>query len=74
MKVFVEVGDKYLLLTEGNDYSNEDNDKIKTEMINEAMNQLENKKLNMEAAKQYKGGYKVLKLGTNPKAGRMRYW
>lgn len=74
MKVYVEFENKYLLLNDDKDYSNIDKDVLKTEIINEAMNLLENKKLNMEIAKQRKGGYKVKKMGVYSKVGRRIYW
>ena len=74
MRVFVEVEDKYILLEQDNDYSNFETDDQKTYIINEAMNMLENKKMNMEIDKQRKGGYKVKKLDCHPKIGKMKYW
>ena len=73
MKIYVETEDKYVLLTEENDYSNLENDFIKTELINEAMNRLETKKLGMEIEKQLKGGYKVKKLSVHPSADRANH-
>ena len=66
MKIYVEVGEKFVLLTEEKEYSNEDNDVLKTEMINNAMNILENNKLQKEIEKQALGGYLVKKLGVHP--------
>lgn len=66
MKIYVEVGDKFLLLMNGKEYSNENNDVLKTEIINDAMNILENNKLEKEIEKQKLGGYLVKKLGVHP--------
>ena len=74
MKVFVEVDDKYILLEQDKDYSNFETDSQKTYIINEAMDMLENKKMNMEIAKQRKGDYLVKKLDKHPRIGKMRYW
>ena len=66
MKIYVKIGDNYLLIDDEKDISNIKNDILKEETINQAMNILETKKLNMEIAKQKNNNYRVLKLGTHP--------
>ena len=66
MKIYVKIGDNYLLIDDEKDISNIKNDILKEETINQAMNILETKKLNMEIAKQKNNNYRVLKFGTHP--------
>ena len=66
MRIFIETNNKYFLLDSENEYSNLENDILKTELINEAMNILEENKLKKEIARQKHGGYLIKKLGINP--------
>ena len=66
MKIYIEVGGKYILFTTDMEYSNIDNEIFKTELINNSMDILEENKLKQEIAKEKLGGYLVKKMGLHP--------
>lgn len=66
MKVFVEVDDKYILLEDGLEVDNFDNDNIRDDVISNAMDKIENYRLSKEMVKQVNAGYLVKKLGLHP--------
>lgn len=66
MKVFVEVDDKYILLEDGLEVNNFDNDNIRDDVISNAMDKIENYRLSKEMIKQVNAGYLVKKLGLHP--------
>lgn len=66
MKVFVEVDDKYILLEDGLEVDNFDNDNIRDDVISNAMDKIENYRLSKEMIKQINAGYLVKKLGLHP--------
>ena len=66
MKVFVEVDDKYILLEDGLEVDNFDNDNVRNEIISNAMDKIENYRLSKEMVKQENAGYLVKKLGLHP--------
>ena len=66
MKVFVEVDDKYILLEDGLEVDNFDNDNIRDDVISNAMDKIENYRLSKEMIKQVNAGYLVKKLGLPP--------
>lgn len=66
MKVFVEVDDKYILLEDGLEVDNFDNDNIRDDVISNAMDKIENYRLSKEMIKQLNAGYLVKKLGLHP--------
>lgn len=66
MKVFVEVDDKYILLEDGLEVDNFDNDNIRDDVISNAMDKIENYRLSKEMIKQVNAGYLVKKLGLHP--------
>lgn len=66
MKVFVEVDDKYILLEEGLEVDNFDNDNIRDNVISDAMDKIENYRLSKEVIKQENAEYLVKKLGLHP--------
>ena len=67
MKLYIENEGKYLLLTDTVDKNNLDNDILKEDFINNAMDKLEEVKMAMEEAKTRRlNSAKMLKLGTYP--------
>lgn len=66
MKVFVEVDDKYILLEEGLEVDNFDNDNIRDNVISDAMDKIKNYRLSKEVIKQKNAEYLVKKLGLHP--------
>ena len=66
MKIYISVNDKYLLITDELVKDNSDDYLTKTELINNAMDKLEELKMSMELNKQKNGGYLVKKLGVHP--------
>ena len=66
MKVFVEVDDKYILLEDGLEVDNFDNDNIRDDVISNAMDKIESYRLSKEMIKQVNAGYLVKKLGLHP--------
>ena len=66
LKVFVEVDDKYILLEDGLEVDNFDNDNIRDDVISNAMDKIENYRFSKEIIKQENAGYLVKKLGLHP--------
>ena len=66
MKIYINVNDKYLLITDELVKDNIGEDFTKVELINNAMDKLEELKMSMELKKQKNGGYLVKKLGVHP--------
>ena len=66
MKVYVEVDNKFILLTEENYKDNFENEIIKEEIINKAMDRLEAEKIRMEMTRHKNNPVKMLKLGVHP--------
>lgn len=67
MKVFIEKDENYLLLTDEINKDNFENEFLKEEMINNAMDSLEQLKMAMEIERENKKNkVKMLKLGVHP--------
>ena len=66
MKVFIEIDNDFILLSDTLDESSIQNDGLKEEIINRAMDMLENKKINMEEIRHKLHPVKMLKLGVHP--------
>ena len=66
MKVFIEIDNKYILLTDELEKDNFNNDALREEIVNQAMDKIEAYKLKKELKKQKEGGYLVKKLGVYP--------
>lgn len=70
MKIYIESNNDYLLLTDEFDKANIEDYYKKNELINNAMDKLEQLKLSMEIKRQKKGDYLVKKLGAHPGYGK----
>lgn len=66
MKVFIEIDNKYILLTDDLEKDNFNSDILREEVINNAMDKIETYKLEKEVKRQKEGGYLVKKLGKYP--------
>lgn len=66
MKVFIEIDNDFILLSDKIDASSIQIDAVKEEIINQAMDMLENKKINMEETRHKLHPVKMLKLGVHP--------
>ena len=66
MKIYIESNDNYLLLTDELDKANIEDYYKKNELINNAMDKLEDYKISMEIKRQKNIKYLVKKLGINP--------
>ena len=66
MKIYIKQDDKFILLTDSVDKDNIGNDYLKEELINNAMDTLEQEKINMAERRHKINPVKMLKLGTYP--------
>ena len=66
MKVYIVVDNKYILLEDNLKKDNINNSIIKEDIINNAMNRLEQEKLEMEIIRQRENPVKVKKFGLHP--------
>lgn len=66
MKVFIEVGDEYILLEDDLEVSNFKNDLIKDEVMSNAMDKIEDYKLRMEIKRHKNNPVMMMKLGEYP--------
>ena len=66
MKIYINVNNSYLLITDEMVKANNEDYIAKTELINAAMDKLEELKLSMEIKRHQTGVYKVKKLGLHP--------
>ena len=66
MKIYLEVEGKYILLSNDKKYTNHEDDANEIEVLDEALNKLDNLKERIQRERQKRGGYLVKKLGTCP--------
>ena len=66
MKIYIELEGKYIILNNESKYTNYEDSGNEIEVLEEALNEIDNLKERIQRERQKRGGYLVKKLGKHP--------